>query len=56
MNVIPDELSKEALRFVIEVFSDTREPVMSFAGYFEGIATGRLPIDQALHFIASGCA
>jgi hypothetical protein len=55
MNVIPDELPQEALRFVVEVFSDACEAVMSFAGHLQGITTCRLPVDQALHFIASGC-
>lgn len=55
MNVIPDELPQEALRFVVEFLSNAREAVMSPASHLQGITACRLPIDQALHFIASGC-
>lgn len=54
MHVIPDKLSQEALRFVVEFFSDAREAVMAIASHLQGIATRRLPIDQAFHCVASG--
>jgi hypothetical protein len=54
MDVIPDELPQEALRFIVELISDTREPVMAIASHLQGIATRRLPIDQAFHCVASG--
>jgi hypothetical protein len=55
MNVITDELSQETLRLVVELLTDASEPVVSFPGCLQGITTGRLPVDQALHFIASCC-